>query len=224
MIILFIILGLSPLFLFIASVNIGWNFYIRSFNKSLRSGNEVMLTFDDGPHPGNTEKVLDILAQSNTKAIFFLIGERAIEHPEIVRRIVREGHLAGIHSMRHTAGFTVAPAKMVTGDLDACRKILEDLSGEKIYLFRPPFGVTNFNIAKAVRKLNLKTIGWSVRSFDTAIKSPEKVIDRVAGRIHPGAIVLLHDRLPESAEILSGILREIKNRGLKPTIFKEIYD
>jgi len=222
MVIILILVFLVPLLLFIASLNIGWNFYVKAFSKSHHSSDGVMLTFDDGPHPEYTDKVLDILAQSDTKAVFFLIGERAIEHPEIVRRIVREGHLIGIHSMRHTAGFTIAPSRMVESDLDACRKILEDITGTKTNLFRPPFGVTNFNIARAVKKLNLKTVGWNVRSFDSAIKDPQRVIERVAGRITPGSVVLLHDRLPDSPGILSGILESVRKKGLKTTIFKEI--
>lgn len=222
MVIILILVFLVPLLLFIASLNIGWNFYVKAFSKSARSANGVMLTFDDGPHPEYTEKVLDILAQSETKAVFFLIGERAIEHPEIVKRIVREGHLAGIHSMRHTAGFTIAPSRMVASDLEACRKILEDITGTKTNLFRPPFGVTNFNIARAVKKLSLKTVGWNVRSFDTAIKDPQRVIERVAGKLAPGSVVLLHDRLQDSPVILSGILEAVRKRGLKTTIFREI--
>jgi len=222
MVIILILVFLVPLLLFIASLNIGWSFYVKAFSKSHRSSDGVMLTFDDGPHPEYTDKLLDILAHSDAKAVFFLIGERAIEHPEIVRRIVREGHLAGIHSMRHTAGFTISPSRMVESDLQACRKILEDITGTKTNLFRPPYGVTNFNIARAVKKLNLKTVGWNVRSFDTAIKDPQRVIKRVTGRIAPGSVVLLHDRLPDSPAILSGILEAVRKKGLKTTIFTEI--
>lgn len=222
MVIILILVFLVPLLLFIASLNISWNFYVRAFSKSSYSSDGVMLTFDDGPHPQNTEKVLDILAQSGVKAVFFLIGERAVEHPEIVKRIVREGHLAGIHSMRHTAGFTIAPSRMVASDLEACRKILEDITGTKINLFRPPFGVTNFNIARAVKKLSLKTVGWNVRSYDTAIKDPQRVIERVAGRITPGSVILLHDRMPDSPVILAGILEAVRKKGLKTTIFREL--
>lgn len=222
MVIILILVFLVPLLLFIASLNISWNFYVRAFSKSSYSSDSVMLTFDDGPHPQNTEKVLDILAQSGVNAVFFLIGERAVEHPEIVKRIVREGHLAGIHSMRHTAGFTIAPSRMVASDLEACRKILEDITGTKINLFRPPFGVTNFNIARAVKKLSLKTVGWNVRSYDTAIKDPQRVIERVAGRITPGSVILLHDRMPDSPVILAGILEAVRKKGLKTTIFREL--
>ena len=111
----------------------------------------VMLTFDDGPHPDYTPMVLDVLRERGVKAVFFLIGENAIENPQIVRRIADEGHMIGIHSLRHTPEFTISSKKLVKRDLNATIKILEELTGGKIKLFRPPYGVTNPSVGGAVK-------------------------------------------------------------------------
>lgn len=178
---------------------------------------KIMLTFDDGPHPLYTPAVLDILKERGEKAIFFCIGERAFDNPELILRMVNEGHKIGIHSMNHSAGFTFASKSMVERDIDNCRKILTDISGTRIEFFRPPFGVTNPNIARAVKKLNLKTVGWSIRSFDT-ISESNKVINKIEKELFSGAIVLLHDRLPSAPIILNGVLDVLEKKGYKTTI------
>jgi peptidoglycan/xylan/chitin deacetylase (PgdA/CDA1 family) len=215
-----IVVLLALMVLFAGSLNIGWHLYLRSVNRLPGSKEEVVITFDDGPHPLYTGKVLDLLAERGIKALFFMIGERAVANPKLVKRVADEGHTIGIHSMSHTPGFTFLPAERVKSDLTACRQVLEEISGREVTLFRPPYGVTNPNIAKAVREMGLVCVGWSIRSFDTIIKSKNRVIKRVDKRLFPGGIILLHDSLPGSYEVVEGVLEMIKKRGLKTTVLK----
>jgi peptidoglycan/xylan/chitin deacetylase (PgdA/CDA1 family) len=213
-----ILIALAILILFSASLNMGWGLYLPAITRLSALNKEVMLTFDDGPHPVYTPLILDILKEKGVHAIFFCIGEKALENPGIVVRMINEGHKVGIHTMNHSVGFTVASKLMAERDLDNCRKILSDITGTDIVLFRPPFGVTNPNIAKAVKRLKLKTIGWSIRSFDTIKKDEQKVISKVGNELHNGAIILLHDRLYSSAGILKGVLEAIEKQNYKTTI------
>lgn len=211
-------------FLIVASFRIDWGIYVRSYCREKREGERsIMITFDDGPHPENTSKVLDLLKEKNVKALFFLIGEKAIDNPQVVRRIADEGHLIGIHSLRHTPEFTIASKRSVKNDLIATKKILEELSGKEIKLFRPPFGVTNPSIGRAVRELGLVSVGWSIRSFDTVASSDiEKVMKRVRKGLHNGAILLLHDRLPLSSLLLKEILDYLDNQGYEAKLFSKV--
>ncbi len=202
------------------SLNIGMNLYLRSVNKLTNSKDEVMITFDDGPHPLYTGMVLDLLAKRGVKGLFFMIGERALANPKLVKRVADEGHTIGIHSMNHKVGFTFASAKGVKEDLSMCKELLERLSGSEVIYFRPPYGVTNPNIAKAVKEIGLVCVGWSIRSLDTVIRSNNKVVDRVGKRLFPGGIVLLHDSLPSSAQVLEGVLDSISERGLKTVVLE----
>lgn len=105
----------------------------------------------------------------------------------------------------------------MTDDLSRSRRVLEDIAGEPVRLFRPPFGVVNPTLAKAVRRLGLRTIGWSIRTFDTSLLGKEggmeRILDKIDRNLEDGAVILLHDRLEGSGELLKGILDLIRRRG-----------
>src|SRR5574344_385615 len=187
---LIVIVTLVLSFLITAIFRMDMGIYLRSYCRERNEGmKSVMITFDDGPHPDFTPMILDVLRERGVKAVFFLIGEKAIENPQIVRRIVDEGHLTGIHSLRHTPEFTISSKKLVKRDLVATKNILEELTGVKTKLFRPPYGVTNPSIGGAVKELGLISVGWSLRSFDTISgHDTEKVLKRVEKGMHDGAI------------------------------------
>ena len=180
-------------------------------------GGRVYLTFDDGPEPGRTEEILDILASRGAKAVFFLIGSRIGGNDALVRRMLAEGHGVGIHSWSHSWNFPLMSVSEMTDDLSRSRRILEDIAGEPVRLFRPPFGVVNPTVAKVVRRLGLRTIGWSIRTFDTSLLGKEggmeRILDKIDRNLEDGAIILLHDRLEGSGELLNGILDLLRRRG-----------
>ena len=105
----------------------------------------------------------------------------------------------------------------MTDDLSRSRRILEDIAGEPVGLFRPPFGVVNPTVAKVVRRLGLRTIGWSIRTFDTSMLGKEggmeRILDKIDRNLEDGAVILLHDRLEGSEELLNGILDLLRRRG-----------
>ena len=221
---LIVIVTLVLSFLITAIFRMDMGIYLRSYCRERNEGiKSVMITFDDGPHPDFTPMILDVLRERGVKAVFFLIGEKAIENPQIVRRIVDEGHLTGIHSLRHTPEFTISSKKLVKRDLVATKNILEELTGVKTKLFRPPYGVTNPSIGGAVKELGLISVGWSLRSFDTISgHDTEKVLKRVEKGMHDGAIILLHDRMPDSAMLTEKILDYLDITGYEAKVFSRV--
>lgn len=196
-----------------AALNISAQVFLKSTCK-LDDKASVALTFDDGPHPIYTPKLLVLLSELDIKATFFLIGKNAERHPEIVKAIVAGGHSIGSHSYSHQTALAWRSVAEVRKDYEKSKSILERISKQSISLFRPPFGVTNPNIAKAIRQLNWISVGWSVRSFDTHYRS-EKVVARILQQTKAGDIILMHDRIESSTKSVEIIVRELQKNGLK---------
>ena len=190
---------------------IGLNFHLTSINHLNTSDKKVLLTFDDGPH-ANTIKVLEVLKKYDVKAVFFIIGKNIQANEAILKQIVADGHQIGNHSFSHHNFIDLWSTKKVTEDFASCQKLIEQYQ-PNTKLFRPPYGVTNPNIAKALKQLNLQSIGWNVRSYDTSIKDVEKIKQRVLAQLKPGAIILLHDRLDFMPELLEALIPAIKENG-----------
>lgn len=174
----------------------------------------MALTFDDGPHPQITPALLDLLKAENIKASFFCIGKYVEAFPGLAKRITDEGHAIGIHSQDHHWAWGFASTRKVTEQIELCSAAIERATGQRTRLFRPPFGVTNPNIGAAVQATGLTTIGWDLRSFDTA-RSPAEVMKRIIGRKKPGTIAVLHDTQPGTLELVKGIIAHCRQHGIE---------
>lgn len=155
----------------------------------------VALTFDDGPHEPYTSQILDVLAEQGVKATFFLIGENARRHPDVVRRIAREGHAIGNHSWSHPR-LGSATTATVAEEIGRTDELLARLTGIRTTLFRPPYGHLGRSLhgadAVPARRGHLLVM-WSVQVDDWATDSALTVALRSLRRVEPGSIVLLHD-------------------------------
>ena len=200
-------------FLFYASYSIKSQVYVRALCRVKTDENIVYLTFDDGPDAEQTPQVLDVLKRNNATATFFCIGSRIASNEQILKRIIDEGHTIGNHSFSHTNGFPLFSRRRMIADLEQCQQAIQSATGTAPTLFRPPFGVTNPTVGKAVKALNLKTIGWAIRTYDTNGGSNAKIARRISRQLRPGAIILLHDRLPQSAERLQMVIDTVKGKG-----------
>lgn len=164
--ILAIVLSIT-VFMVWASASIRSGVYVRAFCGEKTDRKVVYLTFDDGPHPPETERVLDVLRERGARATFFLIGSKVSGNEAVLRRMLEEGHALGLHTYSHAGTFPLLSFDKMLADVNEGKCAVESVAGKKISLFRPPFGVTNPTIAKVVRTLGLRTVGWDVRSFDT---------------------------------------------------------
>lgn len=180
---------------------------------SLKNKNEVLLTFDDGPDEHITPILLETLKRHNIKAIFFVVGEKAEQHPEIIKQIIYDGHFIGNHSYKHNPKYLFSSKKHIYEELSRSDSLLRKL-GVDVKYFRPPLGVTNDALAWAVKKMNYITIGWNIRSFDTRKETREKVLNRILAQLKGGNIILLHDRVDHVDWLVDNIADEVKHRNL----------
>lgn len=187
--------------------------YISAFCRGNTNKKTLALTFDDGPHDSQTPKILDILSSYNIKAGFFLTGKKIIGNESLVRQIASDGHTIGNHSYSHANHFGFLPTGSVLRDLQKNNLLIREITGKDCILFRPPFGITNPHIAKAVRSLGYTVIGWSIRSLDTLGRKPEKTVARISRKLKSGSIILLHDNLKNAPEILEKVIIIAREKG-----------
>jgi peptidoglycan/xylan/chitin deacetylase (PgdA/CDA1 family) len=174
----------------------------------------LALTFDDGPHPTVTPALLDVLKKEGVKASFFCIGRHVEQDPAIAKRIVEEGHAIGIHSQDHHWSWGFASSRKVAEQITRCADAINIATGMRTRLFRPPFGVTNPKIGRAVRNTGVVTIGWDLRTFDTA-REPDDVMRRIERRRTPGTIAVLHDTQPGTVELVARIIAHCRANGIE---------
>ncbi len=200
--------------------NIQWNFFLRSTNRvplslqQLKTGTKpVALTFDDGPHE-NTLKILDILKAEGIPATFFVIGKEIAGKESILQRIKDEGHLLGNHTYAHNAAFYWQSARLMVEDIEKCNKLIHAATGVNPNIFRPPFGVTNPNLAKALGQLGLQSVGWTLRSMDTIAKDPEALLNKILKNVRSNNTILLHDRCDITVSMLPELITRLREKGL----------
>ena len=223
--ILAIVLSIT-VFMVWASASIRSGVYVRAFCRAKTDRKVVYLTFDDGPYPPETERVLDVLRERGARATFFLIGSNVSGNEAVLRRMLEEGHALGLHTYSHAGTFPLLSFDKMLADVNEGKRAVESVAGKKISLFRPPFGVTNPTIAKVIRTLGLQTVGWDVRSFDTMFcKSSEHsckqsghdwylpVVERIMKQVRPGSVILLHDRLDGASDLLALLLDSLAASG-----------
>ncbi|MBL6446523.1 polysaccharide deacetylase family protein [Fulvivirga sp. 29W222] len=209
-------------FLVIGSSVMKYNVFLSAYTFPENTENKIAITFDDGPHLF-TESVLDILSKYKSKASFFLIGKNIEEYPAIAQRIVDEGHVVGNHSYSHHSLFSLFRKKRIADEIRKTNRLITDITGKTVNCFRPPYGVTNPAIAAAVKTTHMQVIGWNLRSFDTAVKNPEKVTARVISKLKAGSVILLHDNREQTAQILEAILLHAREKNYTCVTIDEIF-
>ena len=160
----------------------------------LRSAGEraVALTFDDGPNPEATPRILDALAASGTVATFFLLGRHVERWPELAGRVAAEGHVVGNHGWYHRKLHTQSPAS-VRRDLELGTAAIIGATGVRPAVFRAPHGFRAPWVSRIARSLGQRTIGWSLGVWDSARPGVDAIVERTVSGTRPGSILLLHD-------------------------------
>lgn len=157
------------------------------------SRHHIALTFDDGPDPVSTPAFLDLLAERQRKATFFVLGSQAVDHPGIIRRITQEGHELALHGWTHRCTLAVPPTRL-TRELRDARNAVEDICGTALTWYRPPYGVLNAEALLACRALDLTPVLWTAwgREWEQAA-TPVTVAMTIMRTLRPGGTILLHD-------------------------------
>jgi peptidoglycan/xylan/chitin deacetylase (PgdA/CDA1 family) len=156
------------------------------------AGRRIALTFDDGPDPDFTPRVLDLLAARGVRATFFLVGERAARAPATVRAIAAAGHEIASHGWSHRSLWLCGPSR-TDDEIRRARATLGELAGTAPALFRPPWGMVNAALFGALRRHDQRCVFWSIQPEGLRPAPAATQVERVLRRAHPGAIVDLHD-------------------------------
>lgn len=173
---------------------------------------EVALTFDDGPHAKYTPRLLAILKQYHVKATFFLVGQMAERNPQIVKAQVQDGHAIGNHTYHHV-NLAKTPDKYVATELKACGEVIKTLTGKAPHLFRPPGGDINTQVAGISGALGYTTVWWTANPRDYGNPGVKVIESRVLAHVANGGIIVLHDGVQQTVEVLPHLLTTLKREG-----------
>ncbi|MFC4025726.1 delta-lactam-biosynthetic de-N-acetylase [Oceanobacillus longus] len=176
----------------------------------------IYITFDNGYEQGFTEEILDVLKRESVPATFFVTGHYVKSEPELIKRMVDDGHIIGNHSYHHP-DFTILTKDAIQKELETLEAAVAEVSDQKdIKFLRPPRGVFNENTLQWANELGLVHIFWSLAFIDWKVseqKGSEYAFDQIMAQMHPGAIVLLHAVSSDNAEALERIIQELKKQG-----------
>ncbi len=186
-------------------------------------GNRVALTFDDGPTPGVTDRILDDLSQRRLHATFFMIGERIAAAPELAHRVLAEGHEIGNHTFTHPKLTTLSDAQ-VAEEIQKTQDLMAEILNHRAAWFRPPYGAFRPNQAALAERAGLRVVLWNVDPRDWSQPGELKIVGTVLEEVKPGAIILCHDVHPQTANGVGPILDGLFARGLAPVTLSGLLD
>lgn len=187
-----------------------FGFYLPVICKGASGKKAVAITFDDGPDPLTTPPLLKLLLKRQVKATFFVTGEKAAAHPQLVKEIVRQGHLVGNHSFKHSYWILFKTSATILEDIEAAQNVLNDF-GILPLAFRPPAGITSPGLRSALLKTGMYLVNFSCRPLDGGNRRINNIAIKILKRIRPDDIILLHDGRPPDPSLIPTWLNEIEN-------------
>jgi len=179
----------------------------------------VGLTFDDGPHPEYTPRILATLDRFNAKAVFFLQGDQAEKHPELVKQIFETGHQLGNHAYNHPHLRELSATQYIA-EVENTQTLLDQIVGQSLpKLFRPPYGELGFNVTPRLMVKGYRHILWSHDSRDSFIKDASELTNHVKSfQMNGGEILLFHDDYRRTVEILNELLLHWQELGCRTVL------
>lgn len=182
---------------------------------------QIALTFDDGPHPGYTAQILQILKRYDARATFFVVGAQAEKHPDLIRAEIAGGHEVGNHTFDHFSLVKIPPS-YVPIEIKACGEALKRITGRAPHLFRPPGGEYNRAVAQAAGELGYTMVLWTGDPGDYASPGASVILRRTLHEIGPGGILLLHDGIAQTMQVLPQILQYLRDNGYEMVTVDEM--
>ena len=188
----------------------------------------LYLTFDCGYENGNTEAILDALKKHNAPAAFFVVGHYLESAPDLVKRMVEEGHVVGNHTYHHPDMSKISDPAAFQKEMDDVKALYKDITGQEMAMYyRPPQGKYSTANLKMAKELGYSTFFWSLAYVDWNVDSQpshEEAFKKLCGRVHPGAVVLLHNTSKTNGEILDELLTKWEEMGYRFGTLKDLKD
>lgn len=207
-----VVMGIYFFILFLGTVRIGMRYFLNSRIHGPRTNKQVALTFDDGPDHFTLD-VARCLEKHGVRGAFFLIGKKVEQNPETVRELVETGHVVGNHGYYHQWYYPLKFTASIRKEMQMTSSEIYKASGKKTRFFRPPFGITNPRIARAVKAEEFISFGWDVRSFDTVLGTSSQLASRLKRKVKNGSIILLHDTGEGMVGFLDTFIPWLKKKG-----------
>ncbi|MDR1775372.1 MAG: polysaccharide deacetylase family protein [Actinomycetes bacterium] len=185
----------------------------------------VALTFDDGPNPGETTSILKVLAAADVKATFFMLGRNVKTYPDLTRAVAEGGHQIAIHGYSHDSLAKMKPPKIESELLESV-KAVKDAADVDVTWMRPPYGAVNSMVYSLLGEHKLKVALWDVDPVDYGRPGASVIASRVVKRVHPGAVVLMHDGggdRTQTVKALKTIIKKLKKKGYRFVTIDQMY-
>ncbi|MHB9108436.1 MAG: polysaccharide deacetylase family protein [Armatimonadota bacterium] len=173
---------------------------------------QVALTFDDGPHPYATLKLLSVLRTHDVRATFFVVGDKAKIHPDLIRMEIDMGHAVGNHTMHH-ANLLKLPPDQTEEEIAECGQVIRDITGQAPRYFRPPGGQYNEDLLKSTAERGYTTVLWTDVARDYQMPGDGTIEEQVLAHIGNGGIILLHDGIYQTIDALPRIITRLRREG-----------
>jgi peptidoglycan/xylan/chitin deacetylase (PgdA/CDA1 family) len=184
-------------------------FFLPVISRGCTGGTMVALTFDDGPDPATTPRILELLEKNKAKATFFVIGEKAQGHPDLMREIIARGHDVGNHSYCHDVLLMLRSRQTIASEIRMAQEAISAF-GIRPLVFRPPAGITNPKLGGILKQQGLHCVTFSCRGFDAGNRRCEGLAERILKKVRPDDIILLHDCMPHGDASVDMWLQEIE--------------
>ncbi len=185
---------------------------------------KIAITFDDGPHPSLTPRILEILERYGVKATFFMVGVNVVNYPEVAKAVIDAGHEVGNHTFSH---LTVAGVgeRTLQAEVERCEDALEELCEYRPQVFRPPQGALDPCVTQYAKEADYSVVLWSLDTKDWEVKDAQRIAHTVLSQVRAGDIILLHDyigRKSKTPEALEVLLPELLAHGFEPVTVREL--
>ena len=228
-------LSIIPLGIFLATCFVapffpGTSYFLPIITHGEPTQKTVAITFDDGPDPLSTSKLLGLLSKYNVKATFFVSGKNAARYPDLMNAIIQAGHTVGNHTFHHDNFIMLKGKNALKKEIESAQNVLK-IYGIRPFVFRPPAGITNPTLGNILVKFGMHCVNFRCRAFDTGNRKIRNLAKKILQRVRPGDIILLHDIIPakKTDNTLSDWLNEIekilvglKKKGLSILPLSEI--
>ena len=202
------------------------DFDVDIYRKHENESKKIALTFDDGPHPRYTPQILDLLDQYNIKATFFIVGVNATHYSDVLAEINNRGHEIGNHTYSHPHISKVNQTTLKR-EIEECEETIYQLTDRKTKLFRPPEGMIDSELLKALKNLDYRIILWDIDTRDWAHTSPNEIAEHVINKVSSGDIILMHDYIGKNSptcEAMKIFIPALKEQGYQFVVVSELID
>ncbi|MBQ9805415.1 MAG: polysaccharide deacetylase family protein [Clostridia bacterium] len=199
---------------------------VEAFHSAKTQSKKIALTFDDGPHPSQTKRILDVLDRYHVHATFFMVGVNIENYPDAAKEVIARGHEVGNHTYSHAKIGNMSESD-VDRELERCEEILDELCDYEPHLFRPPQGALSDAVEGCSFEHDYRLVLWSLDTRDWEVKNTDQIVKKVLSSIQGGDIVLMHDYIgthSRTAEALEILLPELIARGYEPVTVSELLE